>query len=369
MDKKNLKSIILFFSVTVLALVFVVYHLVNRNGVFKNIFKSEASFTSISDTSTTLLKIKDSNFRYEDLPDSVKKEILKEENIYQTKKRAILKTYAIRVNKLSLLNDGKIITEVPPLIKFIELKVDPPIIEKIYNEQKSNFPSNLSPEVIKNQINFNIISDRAMVFYQENLKNLYSSNFFQITNLFPYIPENWLDTKNIPTIGDSNSSNQLIVISNYFCKDCIKINNESLYFYKSNPNNTSLSLLILPGAGPVSKLLSFFSNCIYKNEPNIFWGYQENIISLLTKLEIKDEEKFLNQSKNLVTQLMNKFNLDHKQIESCTSNFSLLNEQENKIREQFSFIDLSQLPIAIFNKRILDLELLELNQAILKNSK
>lgn len=311
-----------------------------------NFFESEA-----------LIVLGDQKYSFNDLPKDVQFELFKEKQQFHEKQAAILKGFATRVRAARQSNPGASVKDVPPLVSFIDTKIPPAEIDKLFEEEKAKYPANVSPDFIRNQIQFTLVTKSVLNFYITFLKKLYDEKILKITTPSPTIPLEWLKLKEFPKLGSPDAKNHLVVLANYTCISCRKLNDElSALYLKHGPESLEITFVPYGKFHNKEDFLSRSAMCAFQQDVELFWKFHIGIFNKIKSLgnsPIEEIAVLRKWSQEQAAQV----GLNSSNFSSCLSDKnSALMDLFSKTISDFRFLDVQDLPIFILNNSKLDLE-------------
>lgn len=313
----------------------------------------------------SLIVINGVRFKYEDLPMNIKQELFKEEMNYQIRRNAVLKSFAIRLYKLNEKNPDHKVDEVPPLINFIDLNVSQSDLEKRYQAEKNTFPPSTPPAVAKSQISFNILSTRAINFYNYILNLLNQNNMLAIRNDFPFIPNEWLKLESFPKLGNSSAKDKLIFIGSYLCPSCSKVNQELIsYIANTDLKNIEVIYVNLNDGSENENIIAQNAFCLNKIDNNLFWKYHNYMTQLLSKSKFENNKENTKNFESFTKEALSKLDFNKQQFQACIDNKKDQTTHFSTALKSFNFLELQELPVIILNNKKLDIEARSLSKAI-----
>lgn len=183
----------------------------------------ESLANPVSDSEKVVLRYKDRNFTFRDLPLSIQKRIKNEQLASHKKTQLILKDFLVRFHKgVKIEKDvNKVqVEKLPALSEISNDRVDDKEVEELYKLNKDRLPSDHDPLDIKRQIKVELLAKDAYEYVLSLLTDMHKTTNV-IIPAAPQIPEEWLVFKDLsPSYGSPQAPNHLIWISDYACKDC-----------------------------------------------------------------------------------------------------------------------------------------------------
>lgn len=356
--KNRMTNVIIIAVLSISAIGFFGYHFFTKRKGATNPFSSQDKYSSNeANDFIPLVTVNNIKYKYEDLPMNVQQELFKEELSYQIRKNAVLKSFAIRMFKINEKNPEQKIDELPPLINFINLNVPKEDLDKRYQFEKDKYPSSMSPELVKSQISFSIISTRAINFYNYVLGHLIENKLLKLRNDFPFIPKEWLKLENYPHLGNPDAKNKMIFFGNYLCDNCSLFNLDLINLInKIGPDNLEVTYISMGDNNGGDFYFGKNATCLAKQNAESFWTYHKHILSVLSKGKYENKKENFNLFEVISKDALSKTKHDPNLLSKCVQDNKLNSEHFSKIKKDFSFLELQELPVVILNNRKVDIE-------------
>jgi bacterioferritin (cytochrome b1) len=368
MKKPNLIAGVVLIAIVIS---YFVYVAIEKNQKQKNIFLAKRNVEIESMVNTKkyekVLRYKEREFKFGDLPIETQKKIVNEQLKAHMAINLSIKDFLVRFHAAAKKkNEYKNldIKKIPAIGEVTKVLVPEEEVEKIYSENLSKFSKDHDVKFVKQQIRFELYSDKFYRFMQGNIIDIFKTVDAKLPAA-PIIPDEWVETKGIsPSYGNPDAPNHLIWIGHYGCPECSGFTEDlGLLIQKYGTKNIRVTFV------PWNKndidsyaYLNTMALCVKDNlSEQKFWAYHSIAMNQSNTIKgMKNND--LQRARNFVKEVMksNEFTEEQqKKAFDCIGELKESNETLQKYvasKRRLKFLPRITSPMVIFNGRLMDLE-------------
>ncbi len=280
-----------------------------------------------------------------------------------------VESYAVRMNLkkergMSDIVSGRDIA--PTLTEIYENDISDKDVEEYVKKNEHRFSD---PKASKEQkaaaAKYELLIEHITPIYLKKRKQLYDANKLHVNILPPDIRETGIFFGGYPKLGKPENKLELLVVTNYLCKNCREYNEQITKLYEKYGNKLTYVHAyhaFRPESTNHDTILA--GHCINLIDKKKYWFYHKKMYedSVIAELTTEDRPKF----KEILKSYLSELKMDEKRVFNCMGN----KENENLINDkiiQFTEAGIKVLPMFYLNGRQLILLEKEGLEAAFKN--
>ncbi|MBK24103.1 MAG: hypothetical protein CME70_08900 [Halobacteriovorax sp.] len=280
-----------------------------------------------------------------------------------------VESYAVRMNlkKERGMNDvvsGRDLA--PTLTEIYENDISDKDVEEYVKKNESRFSD---PKATKEQkaaaAKYELLIEHITPIYLKKRKQLYESDKLHVNILPPDIRKTGIFFGGYPKLGKPENKLELLVITNYLCKDCREYNEQITKLYeKYGDKLTYIHAYHAFRPGSTSHDTILAGHCINLIDKKKYWFYHKKMYEdpIIGELTTQDRKKF----KGILNSYLSELKMDEKRVFTCMADKENERIINDKILE-FGDAGIKVLPMFYLNGRQLILLEKEGLEAAFKN--